>query len=143
MTGPGDNKMSTTQKLSDLVEWFLADRGVELRFVPNKLRKGRIAPEWDFQYWINGRCITERGLAFLITCELARLNYRYTLASVLSHLTEHAWRHYVANCEYPEWLKPAKVELKRPPGRPRKRPVTIALPPVAPPHKSGSVTGKY
>lgn len=108
------------QKLSDLTEWYLSDNEVELRFTPNLKHTGKHAPEFDFKYYINSRPIGERTLAMMISCELARRNYSYSLLACISSLTEFAWRHYVATCEYPEWLRYQKpIEPRRSVGRPR------------------------
>lgn len=109
--------------LSDLVEWYLSDRQVELKFVPTKAGGGgKIAPEFDFQYFLDGRRVTDRTLAMLIMTELARRNYAFNLARVIASLTEHSWRNYVDTFEYPDHLRNADAEYipKRPEGRPRK-----------------------
>src|SRR4249920_1520464 len=68
-----DTKTSI-QVLSDLVEWFISDRAIELHFVPNKRKTGKIAPEFNFEYWLDGRRITDRAVAALIMMELMRRN---------------------------------------------------------------------
>lgn len=120
------NPRTVVQKLSDLIEWYLADREIELRFIPNVRRIGRLAPEFDFVFLMNGRRITERCLAMSIQSELARMNYDFSLGKTIGALTDISWRHYLSNQEYPEWLKnelPEKV--KRPVGRPRLHPPKI------------------
>ncbi len=126
VSGDPDGKQTANQKLSPLVEWFLADRQVELRFTPNARKRGRLAPEFDFQYWMGGRRITERALSMMIICELNRQNYNFVLSKVISALTEQAWLFYLGNQEYPEWMKQeANIVIKRPQGRPRKNPKAI------------------
>jgi hypothetical protein len=130
-----DSKRTVIQELSDLVEWFLQDRGVQLRFIPIATQAhastqgvrytGKHAPEFAFEYWIDGRRIQDKTLAMLIMTELQRRNYNYNLAKIISALVEHSWRYYVANCEYPEWLITDPPPLKRPIGRPRKHPKPI------------------
>jgi hypothetical protein len=117
-------------KCSDMVEWFLVDRGVELRFQPNPKGIGKVVPEFDLWYLQDGRRITERTLAMQIMTELRNRNYNYSLAVVIAALTTHAWQFYVANQEYPEWMRKdcEQIEARRPPGRPRKNPKRLPLP---------------
>ena len=116
------------QKLSDLVAWFIDDKSVAIRFVPNVKMTGRLCPEYDHQYFMEGRRVTERGLAMSMLAEFQRRNYACSLSHVIAALTEHAWRHYVATVDYPEWMIEPVSEFKRPRGRPRKHPEKIELP---------------
>lgn len=121
-------KKTTIQQLSDLVEWFLGDKKVELKFVPNPRRLGRFAPEYNFEYWLDDRRITDRSLAMQIMVELGRRNYEYTIGKVVAALNEHSWRYYIENHEYPDHLRGELTPIvKRPVGRPRLRPLQITL----------------
>lgn len=118
----GHDHNSSPQALSALVEWYLQDKQVELKFVPNPSRKGRIAPEYDFVYWQDDRRITERTLAMSIMIDLGKKNYTYNLGKVISALTELAWRNYVENAEYPQWMRDELPPMKKPLGRPARKP---------------------
>lgn len=119
-------KKTTVQKLPDLVEWYLLDKKVELRFVPQKLHRGKIAPEFEFQYWIDGRRITERGLAMCIATDLNAKDYNYNLAKIICALTSLSWQNYVATQKYPEWFRDESVKVHRKPkGRPRTHPKVL------------------
>lgn len=121
---------SVIQKLPDLVEWYLQTKDIRLRFVPNNNRKGVINPDFDFEYWSDGRRISERALAMRIITTLCELDYAYSLARVISALTEHSWRYFISNQEYPPWLTLEPI-IKRPRGRPRIHPPTeIKVPAV-------------
>lgn len=125
---PSDGRRTEVQKLPELIEWFLSSKEVELKFVPNERRIGRLAPEWDFVYWLDGRRITERALAMGMATEFSRMNYGFSLGKVIAALTAIAWQHYVSNQEYPAWMKAeAKYEPLRPVGRPRKHPKKISM----------------
>ena len=130
MVRPIGESKTVVMKCSDMVEWFLVDRGVELLFQPNPKRIGKVVPEFDLWYLQDGRRITERTLAMQIMTELRNRNYNYSLAIVIAALTTHAWQYYVANHEYPEWMQEnaQQIEPRRPPGRPRKNPKRVALP---------------
>lgn len=121
-----DGKKTEVQKLGDLVEWYLSDKEVELKFVPNEKKMGRLAPEYDFCYLVDGRRITERALAMSILTELSRMNYSVSLGKTICAMTDIAWKHYIANQEYPAWLRDDFIPvIKRPRGRPRVRPLKI------------------
>lgn len=130
-------------QLPALVQWYLQDKSVELRFVPNDRCKGKIAPEYDFEYWLDGRRITERALTMNIMTELGRKDYLFNINKVYSALTELAWRNYIENADYPNWIMepPIKKKLghpatkvppkrKRVTGRPRTKPAKIEFDPT-------------
>lgn len=122
-------KADTTlnQKVNGLVAWYLQDKGVELRFVPNPKKIGRIAAEYDFHYYVDGRRITERALAMRIVSDMKDKGYGFLISTVLCAMTEQAWRYYVATVEYPEWMIEPESRVRRPRGRPRKHPPRIDL----------------
>lgn len=124
--GADGSKQTVVQKLPTLIEWYLSSNEVELKFVPNDRRAARLAPEFDFEYWMNDRRISERALSMIIQTELARMNYSFSLGKIIGGLTALAWGNYIENCEYPQWMRdgPAIVP-KRPRGRPRKHPKPI------------------
>jgi len=128
---------SIIQRVSSMVEWFLMDRNVEVVFRPNPHGRGRIIPEFDAMYQMDGRLITERCLAMCIMSELMRRNYRYTLPQIISCLTEQCWKYYISHQDYPQWLMAEALRpiVKRPRGRPRKlpKPLPEAEPKVADP----------
>lgn len=136
-----DRQNTSPQALPALVEWYLQDKQVQLKFKPNEARKGKIAPEYDFEYWQDNRRITERALTMNIMTDLGRKDYMFNINKVYSALTELAWRNYIENCEYPQWMRdpPIKKKLGRPPsnpptmpelpGRPRTKPARIAFDP--------------
>lgn len=87
MVRPIGKSKTVVMKCSDMVEWFLIDRGVELVFQPNPKGNGKVVPEFDLWYIQSGRRITERALAMQILTELRNRNYNYSLAIVLAALT--------------------------------------------------------
>lgn len=125
-----DNKNTNVQALSELVQWFISDREIELRFVPQVLNKGSLAPEFEFRYFYGGRRITERCLSMLIMSELARRNYSYQLSKIIASLTEFSWRFYMEHQEYPKWIQEDKHVVRKKAGRPRKIPKRLEYEPV-------------
>jgi hypothetical protein len=127
-TGTYDD--ASGKKANEMIEWFLMDRNVELQFQENEKRRGMISPEFDFHFYLDGRRITQRGLAMQIVCECLRRNYRVSLPMVLAGLTELSWRYYVQQQEYPDWLveESRPLPLRRPRGRPRVKPPTSLTP---------------
>ena len=123
---PSDGKRTVVQKLPELIEWFLSAKEIELKFTPNEKKIGKLAPEFNFEYWMDERRITERGLAMSISTELSRMNYDFSLGKIIAALTGISWKHYVTKQEYPEWMKAsAMTEPTRPVGRPRIHPKKI------------------
>jgi hypothetical protein len=122
------NGKTVTQRLAELVEWFILDKSVELKFVPEPERKGRLSPEFKFEYWMDGRRITERCLAMCIMTALQEKDYNFNLAKIIAALTYLSWQNYVATQPYPEWLKkPEEVKVRRPVGRPRIHPKIVKV----------------
>jgi len=124
-----DPKNTNVQKLSELVEWFISDRSIELKFTRNELNKGTLAPEFNFIYLYENRRVTERCLAMLIMTELARRNYNYQLSKIIGTLTEFSWRHYMAHQQYPASMQSDTPKIRKPVGRPRKEPKRLQYTP--------------
>lgn len=124
------DEKSVGQKLGDLVDWFLLDRGVTLEFHHNPKHSGKLIPEYDHVFRWQGRRITERGLAMAMNAEFWSRDYRYSLPAVISTLTAKVWDHYLTSFAPPEWVLAASRPLpeKRPVGRPRKHPEPIDIP---------------
>lgn len=123
--GADGSKLTLVQKLPELIEWFLGDKEVELRFVHSPLHMGRLAPEFVFEYWMSGRRISERALSMVIQTELSRMNYAFSLGKIIAGLTALAWANYIQSCEYPDWIRTMASLPKRRPGRPRTKPLKI------------------
>lgn len=123
-------KLTAVQELPGLVEWYISDNQIELRFDRHDTNKGLLAPEFNFVYLMGGRRITERCLAMLIMTELGRRGYSYQLSKVIACLTEFSWRFYMSNQDYPEWLATDKPLVRKKPGRPRTRPQKLEYEPT-------------
>jgi hypothetical protein len=119
-----------TQKLSDLVDWFLMDRQVMLEFSYNEHNKGKLIPEYDCYYYQVGRRVTERCLAMQMMTEFLTRDFKYSLSQIISALTAKAWEHYVNNYNPPEWVANQSLPIaeRRPRGRPRTKLRKLALP---------------
>lgn len=123
---PHDGKMTITQKLGPLVEWYIADKAVDLKFIPNPKLNGLIAPEFDFEWWVDGRRIQIRTLAMMCMSDLQARNFNYNLAKIMAALVDQAWKYYIGNIDYAPWLASTTAPVvKNPNGRPRKHPKKI------------------
>jgi hypothetical protein len=122
------DEKTKAQTLSDLITWWLQHKEVELTFSAHPKRRGNLSPEYDAIFWLNGRKIDRKTLAFIIVADLMERGHNYTIAQVYSSLTKNAWAHYIENQPYPDWLKVEGVyAAKRPRGRPRTKPRSISI----------------
>lgn len=119
-----NEKKTVVQQLSPLIEWFLADKKVEIKFIPNVRKKGLIVPEFDFEWWVDGRRIQLRTLAMICCSDLQDRNYNFNLAKILGGMIAQAWIYYVQSVDYAPWIG-ADVVMKKPNGRPRTKPKAI------------------
>lgn len=124
------NQKTPTQKLTELVDWFLQDKEISLEFSHNATHKGKIAPEYDCYFYWGGRRITDRALVMAMNADFLARDYKYAFSQVMSALTAKCWAHYLTNFVPPEWvLAASRPDMpKRGPGRPRKYPEPIAVP---------------
>lgn len=119
------------QKLSELAEWFVLDRGIDLKFSYNPKHSGRMIPEYDLYYYEQGRRVTDRCIAMQMATEFRNRNYNSTIPQCHAALTAFAWKHYLATFTPPEWITEASAPKpeKKPVGRPRKH-ALITMPSV-------------
>lgn len=120
------------QKTNDLVAWWLQDKAVEIRYQYNQKGTGKLSPDFDAIFYLDGRKITDRCLGMLIICDLRDRNYNYMMSQIVAAITSLAWTHFVQNIDYPDWMRPEGMEVptRKPRGRPRKGPAKISVPPA-------------
>lgn len=131
MSKHGPNAMAGDYKeeqLHDYVEAWCIEKGIELVFSANERNTGRLVPEYDHIFILNGRKVGEITLCHLIRSDLLHYAMKTTASDIKAVLTRLAWDHYIKEIEYPEWMKYEGIKRpKRKRGRPRTKPKVVAV----------------